>query len=99
MREDVVWANGLKGGFIYGRDNVREYWRRQFETLDPRLEPLEFSADGENQTIVRLRQIVNDAAGNLLVDQTVEHILTLENDLIKTFEIGDFTAPSAGRDR
>lgn len=25
MTADVKWANGMEGGFIYGRDGVREY--------------------------------------------------------------------------
>jgi len=29
MRPDVKWANGLEGGFVYGRDAVREYWTNQ----------------------------------------------------------------------
>ena len=28
MRPDVKWANGLEGGFVYGRNAVREYWTR-----------------------------------------------------------------------
>jgi len=29
MQPDVKWANGMEGGFVYGRDAVREYWRKQ----------------------------------------------------------------------
>ncbi|HYR91057.1 MAG TPA: nuclear transport factor 2 family protein [Terriglobia bacterium] len=25
MQPDVRWANGMDGGFVYGRDAVREY--------------------------------------------------------------------------
>jgi hypothetical protein len=25
MHGDVVWANGLEGGHVYGRDGVRDY--------------------------------------------------------------------------
>jgi len=27
MKENVKWANGMEGGFVHGRENVREYWR------------------------------------------------------------------------
>lgn len=92
MAEDVKWANGLEGGFVDRRENVREYWRRQFEIINPQLEILEAKND-ENQSIVKLRQIVRDLDGNLLDDKTVEHIFTFENGLIKIFEIGNFTKP------
>ncbi len=92
MAEDVKWANGLEGGYVFGRDNVREYWRRQFEIINPHLEILESEA-GENKSVVKLRQTVKDLSGNVLDDKTVEHIFTFENGLIKNFEIGNFTKP------
>ncbi len=93
MDENVKWANGMEGGFVFGRETVREYWRKQFELINPQLEPLEFKTDAENRQVVTLRQIVKDLDENLLIDKTVEHIFTIENGLIKIFEIGDFTEP------
>lgn len=29
MHPDVVWANGMEGGHMHGRDEVRNYWKRQ----------------------------------------------------------------------
>lgn len=93
MADDVKWANGMEGGFVDGRDNVREYWRRQFEMFNPQLEILESKTD-ESRSVVKLRQIVRDLSGNLLDDKTVEHIFTFdENGLIKLFEIGDSIKP------
>jgi hypothetical protein len=92
MAEDVKWANGMEGGYVFGRDNVREYWREQFKVIRGQLEPLEFEIN-ENRAVVKLRQIVRDLQGNLLDDKTVEHIFTFENGLIKIFEIGKFTKP------
>ena len=39
MRADVIWANGMEGGFVYGHEGVREYWTRQWQQIDPRVEP------------------------------------------------------------
>lgn len=88
MAEDVKWANGWEGGFVYGRDNVREYWRRQFEVITPRLEILEIETR-DDQAFIKLHQIAEDLAGNVVDDKTVKHIFTFENGLIKTFEIGN----------
>ena len=87
MKENVKWANGMEGGFVYGRDNVREYWRKQFETINPQLEATEFGIDETGRNVVTVHQVVKDLNGNLLADKTVTHIFTIENGLIKTFEI------------
>ena len=26
MHKDVIWANGMEGGHVHGRDQVRSYW-------------------------------------------------------------------------
>lgn len=89
MHSDVKWANGMEGGFIYGRDKVREYWNRQFETIQPQLEPLEFETDENNRSVVTVRQTVRDLEGNLLTEKMVRQIFTFEDNLISVFEIGD----------
>jgi uncharacterized protein YndB with AHSA1/START domain len=33
MHPDVKWANGVEGGFVYGRDAVREYWTNQYQVI------------------------------------------------------------------
>ena len=87
MADDVKWANGWEGGFVYGRDAVREYWRRQFAVIEPRLEILNIETSGD-KAVIELHQVAKDLEGNVVVDKTVEHIFTFENGLIKTFEIG-----------
>ena len=89
MRPDVKWANGLEGGFVYGRDAVREYWTNQFKMIQPELETLKFETDGKNRNIVTVHQIIRDLQGNLLADATVQQIFTVEDGLISLYEIGD----------
>lgn len=89
MRPDVKWANGLEGGFVYGRDAVREYWTNQFKMIQPELETLKFETDEKNRDIVTVHQIVKDLQGNLLADATVQQIFTIENGLISLYEIGE----------
>lgn len=88
MRPDVKWANGLEGGFVYGRDAVREYWTNQFKLIQPELETLNFETDEKNRDIVTVHQIIRDLQGNLLADATVRQIFTIENGLISLYEIG-----------
>jgi limonene-1,2-epoxide hydrolase len=89
MHPDVKWANGVKGGFVYGRDAVREYWTNQFKAIQVQLEILKFETDEKNRTVVTVHQIVKDLQGNLLADMTVKQIFTIENDLIILYEIGE----------
>lgn len=88
MRPDVKWATGLEGGFVHGRDAVREYWTRQFESIRPQLEALKFETDEDGRSVVTVRQIVRDLQGNLLADATVRQIFTVEDGLISLYETG-----------
>jgi hypothetical protein len=74
MDVNVKWANGMEGGFIYGSERVREYWQKQFETIDPQLEPLKFETDERDRRIVTIKQIVRDFPLNLLLKQIVRQI-------------------------
>lgn len=89
MREDVKWANGLEGGFVYGRDAVREYWTNQFKEILPELETLEFETDDRGRDIVTVHQIVKNLEGDLLADMTVTQIFTIEDGLVSVYEIGE----------
>jgi SnoaL-like domain len=89
MHQDVTWANGMEGGFVNGRDGVRNYWTRQWSMIDPHVEPVEFSKGPRGETIVRVHQLVLDLNGALLADREVRHIFLMEDGLIKRFEIGE----------
>jgi hypothetical protein len=89
MQPDVKWANGVKGGFVYGRDAVREYWTNQFKMIQVQLETLKFERDEYNRDVVTAHQTVRDLQGNLLADATIRQIFTIENGLISLYEIGE----------
>jgi hypothetical protein len=87
MQEDVIWANGMEGGHVHGRDGVRRYWTRQWAMIDPRVEPVAFSKGAEGEVIVEVHQIVRDLNGHLLADRLVGHVFRLENGLVQCFDI------------
>ena len=89
MHLDVKWANGVEGGFVYGRDAVREYWTNQYNVIQVQLETLKFETDENNRNVVTVHQIVRDLQGNLLADTTVQQIFSIENGLIVLYEIGE----------
>ena len=89
MHPDVVWANGMEGGHVHGRDAVRSYWERQWAIVDPHVEPVETSHSGEGEVSVKVHQVVHDLKGNLLADRLVTHVFQMRNGLILRFDICD----------
>jgi ketosteroid isomerase-like protein len=89
MHPDVVWANGMEGGHVHGRDEVRSYWKRQWSIIDPHVEPVEISPNGKGEGAVKVHQVVRDLTGNLLADRLVIHVFQVRNGLIQRFDIRD----------
>ena len=87
MRSDVVWPNGMEGGFVYGHEGVRDYWTRQWAILDPRVEPVEINADERGRWVVEVHQVVHDREGKLLTDQMVHHAYEIRDSLIARMDI------------
>ncbi len=85
----VVWANGMEGGHVNGRDGVREYWTRQWALVDPHVEPISFSRGAMGRIVVEVHQVVRDLSGKLLLDRTVGHEFRIEDGLVTRFDIRD----------
>lgn len=87
VHTDVDWPNAVDGGRVHGREEVREYWSRQFETSDPRVEPQAFSEDELGRIVVDVHQVVRDLDGDVIADQNVQHIYTISAGLIARMDI------------
>jgi ketosteroid isomerase-like protein len=87
MHEDVVWANGMEGGYVHGREGVRQYWTRQWAQIDPRVEPVRFTEKGEGQVVVDVHQVVRDLNGNVIKDMMVGHLFQIKDNVITRFDI------------
>ena len=87
MHQDVVWANGLEGGHVCGRDGVRDYWTRQWAMIDAHAEPVGFSISADGTADVEVHLTARDLKGNLLFDHMGGHIFRIENGLIRRFDI------------
>jgi hypothetical protein len=87
MHRDVIWANGLEGGHVYGHDGVRNYWTRQWAMMNSRAEPTSFSISEDGTVQVEVHLIARDLEGNLLFDTKGRHVFQIENGLIRRFDI------------
>lgn len=87
MHTDVDWPNGWEGGRVHGHQEVRDYWTRQWRTIDPCVEPIGFETDETGQTVVKVHQVIRDLEGNLIFEGMVEHIYQIEDGLIRSMEI------------
>ena len=94
LTEDVVWANGMDGGHVHGREGVRAYWTRQWAVVRPHVEPVGFSRGADGSVIVEVRQSVTDLEGKPLEgqthglkDKTVGHVFHMRDGQVARFDI------------
>lgn len=87
MHHDVDWPNGWEGGRVLGKAAVRDYWKRQFEVLDPNVEPKTFTKQGDGRITIDVHQVVHNRSGKLVGDQMVQHVYEIRDGLIRRMEI------------
>lgn len=96
LTDDVVWANGMEGGYVHGREAIREYWTRQWSMVDSRVEPVRFRRTADGAVVAEVRQSVRDLEGRPLEgpahgfkDRTVSHIFHFRDGKVARFDIED----------
>ena len=87
MQPEVVWPNGMEGGYVYGHEGVRDYWTRQWAILAPHVDPLDIKLDERGRWVVEVHQVVHDREGKLLLDTIVHHAYTIRDSLIAQMDI------------
>lgn len=87
MHQDVDWPNGMEGGRVHGHQEVRDYWQRQFTSIDSHVEPRRVELFPDGRIIVTVRQVVRDRAGNVVSDEPVEHHYLIAEGLVKRMDI------------
>ena len=96
LTDDVIWANGMDGGHVQGREAVRAYWTRQWAMVSPHVEPVGFQRTADGAVVAEVRQTIRDLQGNPLQgqthglkDKTVGHVFHLRNGKVVRFDIQD----------
>jgi hypothetical protein len=87
MSEHVNWPKASEGGRVVGKQEIRDYWTRQWAEYDPRVDVLEV-VDGQGGKIdVKVRQLVKNLNGDVLSDTELWHVYTITNGLIERMDL------------
>lgn len=89
LAPDVSWPNGWEGGLVYGHDQFRDYWRRQWAEIDPVVVPTAFQSEDDGRVAVTVHQVVRTKEGSVIADQVVKHVYRFAGGLIASMEIRD----------
>jgi len=92
LHPDVEWPNGWEGGWVHGHAGVRAYWTRQWEVLDPHVEPVSIEETDDGLVKVVVHSVVRDRQGALVMDGYVHHHYSFDGDLIRRMEIVETAA-------
>jgi hypothetical protein len=96
MTDDVDWPNGWEGGRERGRDAVRAYWTRQWEMIDPHVEPVAITRRPDGRIVVQVHQVVRNLDGEVLTDGRVHHVYELRHGRIARMDVEEPTVPPRG---
>lgn len=92
LAPDVDWPNAWEGGRVHGHDAVREYWTRQWASVDPTVEPVAFSTRLDERIAVEVRQVVRGLDGTQLGDARVIHVYVLRDGLVARMDVEEPTS-------
>ncbi|MCX6217171.1 nuclear transport factor 2 family protein [Spirosoma sp.] len=87
MHPDVQWPNGWEGGYVHGHEDVRTYWTRQWQEIDPEVTPISMQEKADGQIEVIVHQLIHDRKGHLLTDGVVKHVYTFDGEKIRRMNI------------
>jgi hypothetical protein len=85
MHTDVAWPNRMEGGYVHGHEEVRAYWTRQWQLLDPHVEPLKFAAGPSGRVIVEVHQVVPNVKGQLLMEGSCSMVIAYISQCLSWF--------------
>lgn len=87
LHPQVKWAKAWEGDYAKGHDEVRCYWQKQWQEIDPHVTPIHLTSLEDGKIKVEVDQLVKDLQGNILFEGRVFHIYTVKDDLLYIMEI------------
>lgn len=90
MHPDVKWPRAWEGDYVYGHDEAKAYWQRQWKETNLKVTPMAF-VERTNGTIeVEVDQLVKDLESNVLLDGKVKHVYIIKDSLIQRMDIEQY---------
>ena len=83
----VDWPNAQTGGRLHGRDQVRAYWQREWQEIDPTVEPMRINFARDGKAHVLVDQLVRALDGEILQNLKVEHVFEFDGAFISRMTI------------
>jgi hypothetical protein len=96
MSENVSWPKASEGGRVVGKQDIREYWTRQWAHFDPHVDVLEVIDRENGKTEVKVHQLVKNLKGDVLSDTELWHVYTIQNNLIERMDIREADGTTEG---
>jgi hypothetical protein len=89
LDEDVDWPNAWEGGRVRGHAAVRDYWTRQWQEIDGRVEPVAVRPLDDGRVAVDVDQVVRALDGTLISEARVVHVYAISDGLIRRMDVED----------
>lgn len=87
MHKDIHWPKAFEGGYVIGHEAVRDYWTRQWNEINPKVEPVAITVRPDGKVEVEVDQLVKDLEGTILFDGKVKHIYLISDGLLQHMDI------------
>lgn len=87
MHPNIEWSRAFEGGYITGKEEIRNYWTRQWTEINPHVEPVACHTRDDGSLQVEVAQLVKDLDGNVIFNGRVNHVYTLEDGLLSRMNI------------
>ena len=87
LHPQVRWARAWEGDYATGHEEVGAYWTRQWQELDPHVEPTSIRERPDGRLEVSVQQVVHDKQGTLVFEGPVKHVYTLQDGLLRQMDI------------
>lgn len=87
MYPHIKWARAWEGDHANGHNDVRAYWQRQWQEINPEVTPVGFTTRDDGKLAVEVDQLVKDLNGNILFNGRVVHVYTIVDGLLLQMDI------------
>ena len=87
LHPNVKWARAWEGDHAHGHHEVRNYWQKQWQEVNPHVIPTNLISLEDGKIKVEVDQLVKDLQGNIIFEGLVFHIYTLKDDLLYVMDI------------